>query len=84
MKKPEMRISEIMKNIQNLTPREQKIITWYYKDKKSSKEIAELFNVSTARIGQIKLRGIKKLKMLGINNKTAPRDVTLEETGSEN
>lgn len=64
MRRPEMRVSEIMKNIHYLTPREQKIVTWYYKDKKSSQEIAELFSVTTARIGQVKLQALKKLSML--------------------
>lgn len=57
-------VSRIMKNIQYLTPREQKILTWYYQDHLASRKIAEEFGVSVSRISQIRLKSMNKLEKL--------------------
>ena len=48
--------------LQNLTDKEQQIITFYYYEEMTLKEIAQVLDVSESRVSQLHTRALKKMK----------------------
>ena len=52
----------LLEALQTLTEKEQKVITFYYYEELTLKEISQILEVSESRVSQLHTKALKKIK----------------------